>query len=171
MFVYGAKESESEAIYISLSSIPTTRGEPLRIARISPFVLIATTVFRPSSCLNAFLNPSSNVFDVFNCSSRSLTITSVSVWVVNSYSFASNSLFNLSKFSTIPFCTNVNELSVEMCGCALLTVTPPCVAHLVCPIAVVDCGSLLKPLSGLISPIVLNMVIFSLVFTAIPHES
>src|SRR5919199_2557687 len=39
----------------------------------------------------------------------------------------------------IPLCTTAISFVHAECGCALLSVTPPCVAHLVCPIPICPC--------------------------------
>jgi hypothetical protein len=64
----------------------------------------------------------------------SCAITSVSVSLTHTNPSFFSSAFSSSEFSITPLCTTAMRPVVSTCGCALLSVFAPCVAHRVCPI-------------------------------------
>jgi hypothetical protein len=63
----------------------------------------------------------------------SCAMTSVSVWLLNVTPSSRSSFFFISSaLSMTPLCTTETTSHMSWCGCALTSVLPPCVAHLVC---------------------------------------
>src|SRR3989344_538578 len=71
----------------------------------------------------------------------------------------------------MPLCTTAIVPSQERCGCALHSVTPPCVAHRVWAIAIVERSENDSGFTPPIFPTFLVIAISPSIFRATPHES
>ena len=109
----------------------------------------------------------------FKYISIKLGIISVSVSLSKITPLLCNSFLSCIKFSIIPLCTTTTFPSFDLCGCAFLFSTAPCVAHLECPIAVDPSYSLKLSFSptSFILPLSFANSIPSFEITAIPTES
>ena len=117
------------------SEYPTAKGLPLLapIIKFGKFLKIIPKAKLPLSFFKVSKTASSGS-RVFNDSVINKVMTSVSVCDLNFNPLFSKAFFNSSEFSIIPLCTT--ETTSEECGCALISLGIPCVAHPACPIPI-----------------------------------
>mmetsp|Transcript_32794 Transcript_32794/g.103808 ORF Transcript_32794/g.103808 Transcript_32794/m.103808 type:complete len:284 (+) Transcript_32794:1789-2640(+) len=135
-FVYLANAAVSDAMYVRPVPRPMASGEPLQATTISSGLSREITAMPqvPSQRCSARAVASRRSLQsgLSSITPMSFASTSVSVSLLKCTPAAMSSARSSPALLMVPLCTSAMRSLASMCGCALASVLPPCVAQRVC---------------------------------------